>query len=65
MENITTISKFEKNFKKSKNKRKFKKNDYVVLFFKEKEDKFLNCQAKRYLYKFRMYIKKNADWVCS
>ena len=65
MENITTISKFEKKFKKSKKKIKNKKNDNVVLFFKEKEDKFLNYQAKMYLYKFKMYIKKNADWVCN
>ena len=52
--------------KKFKNQKKnFLKNDNVVLFFKEKQDKFLNYQGKMYLYKFKMYIKKNADWVCN
>ena len=52
--------------KKFKNqKKKILKNDNAVLFFKEKEDKFLNYQGKMYLYKFKMYIKKNADWVCN
>ena len=55
----------KKSLKNQKKKIKNKKNDNVVLFFKEKEDKFLNYQAKMYLYKFRMYIKKNADWVCN